>query len=87
MKVRLRHYYNVIDYDSYFGGIIYDSFIIRKMNRENTGSMTTYIPTYYRPGYLYFTPPIFSMKCMLSNLSNQNVESMHMITVTSYDYS
>ena len=85
MKVRLRHHYHVINYDSYF---------IRVMNRENTGSMTTHIPTYYRPGYPNLVSPIFSTKSMSDHLTDHHrrsrvhseskvLKSMHVILTTS----
>ena len=64
------------------------------MNRENTGSMTTYIPTYYRPGYPNLVSPIFSTKSMSDHLTDYNCrckvhseskvfKSMHVILMMS----
>jgi len=60
------------------------------MNRENTGSMTTHIPTYYRPGYPNLVSPIFSTKSMYDDLTSFTYftgskvpKSMHVILMTS----
>ena len=45
------------------------------MNRENTGSMTTHIPTYYRPGYPNLVSPIFSTKSMSDHLTDHYCRS------------